>query len=228
MKLSISMTRREVLLGWTYLLISQFVLPFAIGLLNVLFPNPLSDAEINLIYFGINFIVTALIFRGFLYASFLEAKENLRKCLKFALLGFLIYRVGAISFAVIAALLQPDFSNVNDQAIGGMLEEFPVLLRLATIFLVPISEELLYRGLLFQGLQRKSRLLAYCVSAGVFASIHVLGYIGWYDPLTLVLCYIQYLPAAIALAWAYEKSDTIITPMLMHIVVNYIGISAMR
>ena len=228
MKLSISMTRRERLLGWSYLLICMFVLPIALALLNALLKYPLSDTEVNLVFFGINFTATVVIFHGFVYASLLEAKENLWKCLKSALQGFLIYRAGAILFAVVTLKLRPDFSNANDQNIMGLFQEHPALLGLATVFLAPVYEELLYRGLLFQGFQRKNRLLAYVLSAGVFSAIHVVGYIGLYDPLTLVLCYAQYLPAGIALAWTYEKSDTIVIPILMHIIINAIGIAALR
>lgn len=228
MKLSISMTRRERLLGWSYLLISMFVLPFALAILNALWDYPLSETELNLVFFGINFIATVVIFRKFLRGCLLEAKKNLWKCLKAALFGFLLYRAGSILFAAVTLLLRPDFSNVNDQNIMGLFQEHPVLLSLWTVFLVPVYEELLYRGLLFQGFQRKSRLLAYVLSAGVFSAIHVMGYIGQYDLLLLVLCYVQYLPAGIALAWAYEQADTIVAPILIHITVNQIGIAALR
>jgi len=93
---------------------------------------------------------------------------------------------------------------------------------------ITITEETLYRGLLFQGLQRKNRALAYLVSVSVFAWIHVMGYVGQFDWRTLLLCFVQYLPAGIILALAYEKTDTIITPILIHIAVNQIGMSAMR
>ena len=228
MKLSISMTRRERLLGWSYLLVCMFVLPVSLALVNLRLDNPLSDAEINLVFFGINVAATGIIFHRFFYASLLAFKENLWKCLKFALLGFLLYWAGSILFSVITLALRPDFANANDQNIMGLLEEYPTLLTLFTIFLVPAYEELLYRGLLFQGFQQKNRLLAYVLSAGVFSAIHVVGYIGLYDPVLLILCYFQYLPGGIALAWAYEKSDTIVTPILMHIIINAIGISALR
>ena len=66
------------------------------------------------------------------------------------------------------------------------------------------------------------------MSSLVFASIHVIGYIGLFDWQTLCLCLAQYLPAGIALAWAYEKADTIVAPILMHITINQIGMLAMR
>ena len=58
--------------------------------------------------------------------------------------------------------------------------------------------------------------------------IHVMGYIGQFDWLTLVLCFLQYIPAGLWLAWAYEKSDSIFAPMLIHTAINAIGIYAMR
>ena len=125
-------------------------------------------------------------------------------------------------------MIDPEFANVNDQSIAQMAEKHYALMVFFTVLLVPITEETLYRGLLFQGLQRKSRVLAYLVSVSVFAWIHVMGYIGSFDALTLVLCFVQYLPAGAILALAYEKTDTIITPILIHIIINQIGISAMR
>ena len=228
MKLSISMTRRETLLGWSYLLISLFVLPFALALLNGLLRNPLSVTEINLVFTGLNFILVAVIFHRFLLASFTVATERPWRCLRFAAFGFALYYLASLIFALVIGRIYPDFSNVNDGAVMDLFQEHPTMMALTTILLVPITEETLYRGLLFQGLHHKSRLLAYAISTLVFASIHVMGYIGLYDFVTLCLCFIQYLPAGIALAWAYEKSDTILAPILMHITINQIGVSVMR
>ena len=44
----------------------------------------------------------------------------------------------------------------------------------------------------------------------------------------LALCLLQYLPAGLCLAVAYEKSDSILCPILMHTVINAIGVYAMR
>ena len=110
----------------------------------------------------------------------------------------------------------------------GLFQEHPAMMAFTTVFLVPITEETLYRGLFFQGFQRKNRAFAYCLSTFVFAAIHIVSYIGRYDFMTLFLCFIQYLPAGITLAWAYEKADTIVAPILMHITINQIGTSVMR
>ena len=91
-----------------------------------------------------------------------------------------------------------------------------------------IVEELLYRGIFFGGLYNRNRIVAFVVSTLIFAVIHVTSYVGYYPPVTLLLCFLQYIPAGIALAWAWMKSGSIITPIVMHMIINAIGITAMR
>ena len=228
MKLSISMTRQETLLGWGYLLLSMFVLPFVLVITNSQLAKPLSETVINLIYFAVNFLAIAVIFRRFLWACIKAALAAPGRCLRFAVFGLALYFIATFLVAMAITLVNPDFSNVNDSSIADLAREHYPLMVFATVFLVPVTEETLYRGLLFQGLHRKNRALAYFLSVSIFAGIHIMGYIGMSDFLTLVLCFVQYLPAGIFLAWAYEKSDTIVTPMLMHIIINLIGMIALR
>ena len=227
MKLSISMTRRETLFGWGYLLVSMFGLPFLIGWGSALLEKPLTEAMANLVYFAVNFLFTVIIFHRFLFSSLKAAAKRPWRCLRFAFLGLLIYYGAGLVLAQIILRINPEFANINDSTLMEMTQEHYGLMSFCTIFLVPITEEALYRGLLFQGLQRKSRILAYILSTLIFAGIHVMGYIGFADAQTLLLCYIQYLPAGLSLAWAYEKADTIVAPMLMHIAINQLAMSAM-
>jgi membrane protease YdiL (CAAX protease family) len=62
----------------------------------------------------------------------------------------------------------------------------------------------------------------------LFSLIHITGYIGCYPPKTLVLCFLQYLPAAYCLNFAYRRSGTIAAPILTHMLVNLAALSAMR
>ena len=228
MKLSVSTTQRENWLGWIYLLLSLFILPSILFFLNEFLPKPLSDTKIHLINIAINFMAVILIFQRFLTASVKVAANKPGRVLGFAALGFVLYYVLSVVIAGVILRISPDFSNVNDSTVIGLFVEHPALMAIATVLLVPVTEETLYRGLLFQGFQRKSRLLAYCLSTLVFASIHVVSYIGQTDWLTLALCFAQYLPAGLMLAWAYEKSNTIMTPIMIHMVINLIGTSVSR
>ena len=109
-----------------------------------------------------------------------------------------------------------------------MVQENYTFLAFGTVLLVPVAEEALYRGLIFGQIYNRNRLAAYIISSVVFAAIHVISYIGLYEPIHLMLCLLQYLPAGLCLGWAYANSDTIWAPILMHITINQISILSMR
>ena len=83
-------------------------------------------------------------------------------------------------------------------------------------------------GLIFRNLYGKSRWAAYIVSILVFAIIHIIGYIGKYSALELLMAVLQYLPAGLCLAWSYAKADTIFAPILIHAAINAGSIIALN
>ena len=222
------MTRRESLLGWSYLLISIFVLPVVLVFLNAILGKPMSDTVLNLALLWVNFGAVTVIFHRFLISSLKLATDHFWRCLRFAFFGFGLYYLVSIVIAQIIGVFFPDFSNVNDEAVMGLFQEHPDMMAFTTVFLVPITEETLYRGLFFQGFQRKNRVFAYCLSTVVFAGIHIISYIGRTDFLTLLICFIQYLPAGICFAWVYVKADSVWAPILMHMANNHIAMFVTR
>ena len=228
MKLSIPMTRTEVCFGWIYFLIQLFLLPSLLVMGNQFFGQPLTVAALNFLMFAINFLVVTVLFHRFLLESADTALKVPVRCLQSAFLGLLMYYLGNMIVGRFIFAVDPDFANVNDANISALTQEQSTLMAIGTVLLVPPVEEVFYRGLIFRGLHSKSRIAAYIVSTLVFSTVHILGYIGVSDWSTLVLCFLQYVPAGIALAWAYERADSVWAPILMHITVNQIGILSMR
>ena len=227
MKLSVSTTRQETLLGWCYLLFSQFILARLLSPIGHLLT--LSLTEFNILYFCVNFISVVAIFRRFLWKSIQVAWAKRWRCLLYIAEGFLVYYIILVMISlIITPWISPNFSNVNDDFINKLANEHTAFFGVCVVFLGPVAEEMLFRGVVFQGLHRKNRKLAYCVSILLFAAVHILEYIGSANWKTLLVCFIQYLPAGIAFARIYESSDTIITPMLLHIALNLRSFSAMR
>ena len=222
------MTRTEVNFGWIYYLIQLLLLPSILVIGNQFFGQPLTMAALNFLMFAINFLVVTMLFHRFLLQSAALSLDAPVRCLRFAFLGLLIDYLGNLIVSQLIFAIDPDFANVNDTNISAMTQEQYTLMAIGTVLLVPPVEEVFYRGLIFRGLHAKSRIAAYAVSALVFSAVHILGYIGTSDWSTLGLCFLQYLPASIALAWAYERADSIWAPILMHMTVNQIGILAMR
>ena len=228
MKLSIATTRQENLLGYIYLAFSQILLADIIAIVAYYWGFPITFSTLNIVYFIVNFIVVIAIFHRFLGKSLLAAWKNIPKCLIGVVIGFGVYYWAMILLGMVITWINPSFANINDQTVANIVQEYPGMILFATIVLVPVVEETLYRGLIFQSLQRKHRFLAYAISAAAFSAIHIIGYIGSADWATLAFCFAQYLPAGVALAFAYEKADTIVAPILIHMIINQIGMSAMR
>ena len=165
---------------------------------------------------------------AFLGSSLQQATRYPIDVLQAVILGLAAYYASSFCIMQVIPLLAPGFSNYNDEAIFAMNRGSDFLLVIGTVVLVPPVEECLYRGLVFRNLYGKSKWAAYFISILLFAMIHILGYIGQYSPLELVLAVLQYLPAGLWLAWCYAKSETIFAPIFMHAAINYITIRTMR
>lgn len=227
-KLSIPMRPIESILGLIYIVIQLLVLPLALVTINDWLPVSLSDAALNFVNFAVNFICITVIFHRYLIDSFKVILAGPWWFLRCCGQGLIVYWIGSFLINLLILALDPAFSNVNDNTIAQMTSQNYVLMSVGTVLLVPVVEETLYRGVVFGQLYRRNPAIGYIASTVIFASLHVVGYIGLYDPLQLLLCFVQYIPAGICLAWTYVRSDTIWTPILIHITINQIGMLSMR
>ena len=227
-QLSVPMNRAETVLGIIYILIQLFVLPVIVSIVDLVFVLSLTDAEINFVCFAVNFICVTVIFRRYLISNFRVMLQDPAMTAAGCGLGFVLYFAATYMIGLLILSLDPDFANANDTSIAVMMDENSVLMSVGAVLLAPVIEELLYRGVVFGQLYRRWPIIAYIVSAAFFASLHVVGYIGSYAPMRLVLCFIQYLPASVVLAWVYVYTDTIFAPIMIHVIINAMGILTLR
>ena len=223
---TVSIKHREAETGAIYLLFSLLALPrllFALGGVT-----GLSDAVLNFIFFLLNFLAVLGIFRRYLTLSAVDALKKPRRILVVSFLFFIFYFVSNLLVNYCILSLFPDFSNRNDSNIQQMAGQNGFLMILGTVFFVPLTEECLYRGLVFGLLRQRSRLYAYLISVPVFCMIHIMGYIGAASAEVLFLSFLQYIPAGIFLALAYERADNIFAPILIHTAVNALGMALSR
>lgn len=216
----------EIYLGALYGLLELLVLPQLLVLLNYYIQLPVW--ALNMILFILNFVCLIAIFHRFLWDNLKTAIENPWKSLRYAGQGLMGYYLLGAVFSWLILWLCPDFVNLNDANVSGMTQEGGSLMVLATVLLAPVAEEILFRGLLFAGLYRRSPVAAWCVSTAAFSLVHITGYIGLYQPEMLFVAFLQYLPAGLCLAYAYRKSDTIVAPILMHIAINQVALSLVQ
>lgn len=221
MKNSPSLRGYESKLMALYGLFQLFVLPLLASFINLFLA--LSDWQLQFGVFCLNFLCSSLICIRFLGSSFDAFCDAPGKVFSSAGLGLLLYYSGTIAITVLILVLRPDYLNLNNGSISQLLQENRGLMFLAIVILAPVAEELLFRGLLFRGLYDRNALLGWSCSVLSFAAVHVLSYIGQYDLIGFLLATLQYLPAGLALCYAYRRSGSIFAPMLMHIFINLLA-----
>lgn len=187
---------------------------------------------IELVYTVLNAAFLGLILRHYLVDQFRRLQN--RGWTMFADLGFgfLIYFAAAIGVTrivtVLQALLQTEYQNANQDTVNRILAQWPLAAILAACLLGPIGEELIFRGLIFCGLRRKSRYLAYGVSMLGFALAHVFSSMFDQPVAVTLMSLLVYLPHGFALAWTYERSGTVWCSVFLHATMNVVSMLALH
>ena len=226
--LSAKPNSQETMGGFVYLAFQFLFLPSLLSFINGHLSQPLRETELNFLFYLVNFISILLIFHDFLGRGLNQVTQHPIVFLESVILGFVFYYGCNWLTTKLVGLLVPGFSNYNDQAIMDLYRGNAFLMLIGTVILVPPVEECLYRGLIFRNLYGKSRWAAYIVSILAFSVIHILGYIGQYSAVELLMAFLQYLPAGFCLAWAYTRADTIFAPIVIHAAINFVSINALR
>lgn len=219
---------RETAGGFVYFAFQLLLLPPLLLWTNRHLAVPATDAELNFLYYLINFIAVALIFHRFLGRCLSQAWQHPAYLCQAVILGLAAYYACSWAVGQIAARLVPSYTNWNDASIAQMSHGGLFLTAIGTVILVPTAEECFYRGLIFSTLYGKSRWAAYLVSMLAFTAIHIMGYLGQYSAVELIVAMAQYLPAGLCLAWSYTKADTIFAPILIHTIINFTAIRTLR
>ena len=217
MNLCYKVSDRAAAGGWTWAAFQYLFLPSL--LLRLGAALGLGEAELNGLYFALNFCAAVCIFRRFLAASAAYALKHFGKFLLGALPAFLVNLAASYLLGLLLEYAAPEFANANDAAILEMYRARPALIFVGAVCFVPVAEECLFRGLIFGGL-RKTPALAWTVSVLAFAAVHVLGYVGSLSGSALALCFGQYLIPGLCLAWAYQRSGSILAPIAVHAATN--------
>ena len=226
--ISSCLTGQETVSAFSYLAFQLLFLPGLLTWANGLLKSPLNSAELNFVFYLINFMAMLVIFHDFLGRSASQAFHHPAYFCQAVILGFAAYYACNWATGELIQILVPSFSNYNDNAIAAMSQDNFFLMLIGTVVLVPPVEECFYRGLIFRSLYGKSRWAAYVVSILAFSIIHIIGYMGRYSALELLMAFLQYLPAGLCLAWSYTKADTIFAPIFLHAAINFVAIHGLR
>lgn len=214
------MGRAEIIGGFLYFPFYIVLTSWTIRAILALLGLSLPSALVSFLYFFVNFLAVLVIFRRWLFASLSSAARRFWETLQAAVLGFAFYYALFWFLSKVYWFLGLSAADPNSDYLRSLSGSGWALLYIGAILLVPPVEETLFRGLIFGNLRERSRILAYVVSALVFAAVHVWQYVGTLGWDGTMLAALRYLPAGIALGWCYEKSDAIWAPIAAHAMLN--------
>ena len=227
-----SLRKNELLFGLLYLPFFLFGVEYlgrlAVRLMGMDPGDPNALVLINLACAVLNTAVLGAVFLRFLAEQLRRVMDRGWALFADLFLGYMLNyglsHVAAFFAGFLLTVFGLEYFNLNQEAVNAVVSQLPWAAILIMCVLAPLTEELLFRGVLFCGFHRRSRVGAYALSMLAFALAHVLNAL-LYQPFALSLInLILYLPAGFALAWVYERSGSIWGAIFLHAAINVISL----
>ena len=214
------MTRTQSTLGWIYLPVHILVLPLLLNILNGVMEKPMTGGELNVVYYLFSTAVSLAVMLRYLRRSFDTLLDCRRGCMMTVLMMVLSNYAMNLFMSLLLMLLGLLQENAaTEMIVAAQGREYAQLMAVG-IFLAPIAEEVLFRGVVFGSLRKRSRTLAYIASIVLFSVYHVWQFALRSGEPMYLLAALQYIPISYVLAWGYERSGTIWTTIFFHMGYN--------
>ena len=219
-----------------YSVICFFSLPFILLLtLGGFEDNIVVISWLEIIFHVLNFVVMVGLFKDYLY----EAMDNLRIHKKEVIRTILIAMgLMLVVMEVWFALLQRTGSDVFFIASFGTvpmseMDMFslsadvvcanPIFGTLCMVVLTPVTVSCIYYAVGFVPAYNVRPWLGYLVVAAVIAFPRICNAATYWDPAQQLISYLTHLPIQMIACWAYRRTDTIWTPIILHAATNLVA-----
>lgn len=223
------MTRTQTALGWLYLPVHIVLLPVLLGLYAASARGGLSGTEINLIYYGAGLVFSLTVMLRFLRAGFDLLLDRPGRCILAAALALCAdYALSTLAALLLLLALPGGGGDPNSAAVALLAEQNFGAVRALALFIAPIVEETLFRGVVFGSLRAGSRALAYAASTLLFSLYHVWQYALAYADVSVLIYAVQYVPVSLALCWCYERTESVWPPVFVQMILNAVSFAAPR
>ena len=173
-------------------------------------------AEANVLYYTLLFTLSLLLFWSFLKKDFVELLSWLPE----NLFGVAVGLLAAGGLHLLVSRLPFPVSDPIGAQYAAEYAAAPVPTLVLVLLLIPLVEEVLFRGVLFGNLRGYSRVLAYLVCVPFYALALVWRYaLDFSDPRYLLLG-LLYLPMSLALTWCYDNGGSVWSGVVLHGALN--------
>lgn len=137
---------------------------------------------------------------------------------RFTKKSWLIFGIGLIAITLINVLLQPlikPTGNQNVQSLTHLMLTFPLMFVVYAILVVPITEEVFFRGFFINWFFEQHLAVGCFLSALLFGLMHVSR-----DPFYFLSKFLL----GLVLGWSYLRTHNIKTNILLHFSNNFLAI----
>lgn len=216
------MTRGERLAALIYFPLHVAVLPLLLGLLMTVWPDTgLNETNLNIFYYALGCAYMFAFFWKYFRRNYDTLIDGALRCVLMFFAAYMLDVVLTYALQLITLAFGYDMTATpNDETVMDLAQQGYNVMFAIAVFMAPLVEEPLFRGLVFGGLRKRSRVLAYAVSVGLFALYHVWQYAVVYSDPSYLRFALNYVPVSIALAFSYEKTGSIWVPIGFHMLIN--------
>ncbi len=216
------LTRAEFGRGWVFFALYVMVFPRLMGMVQMAAGEswPFLPAEAGLLYYLLVVTLVFLVFWSFLKNAFYLLLDYLPE----NLFAFGTGLIGAGVLHLLVMLIPLPVADPFNEIYADQFAYAPQATVLILVVLMPIAEEVLFRGLMFGSLRKYSRPLGYVVTVLLYALFRAQEYAftpGAID-LRYLLLTIQYLPMSLALTWSYDNGGSVWSPVVLHMALSAI------
>ena len=197
---------------------------FGAGLLLKLFPRELLIEYIDPVFYGTFFLAAVIVFRKAFWSAIKDFIQNIENYAKWSAILFFVTLVLMVASAIILDSFGIGDSS-NQEAIDSAMKQYGALQRITVCLIGPVVEEVMYRGILFGALQGKEKrivrsITAVLITALIFAVSHC-SFIHF--SVQDLLANIPILMLGLTLTTLRWKTDNILCPIIVHVLINTIG-----
>jgi len=128
--------------------------------------------------------------------------------------------IGVVVFSLLMIVFLSHFIFKNGEVGQYMAIGVPIIPAIISVFVAPITEEVYFRGVLYEQLDQQSTrsLYAMVLSSTIFSLAHI----GSIDPNTFVRQFSIIFATGMGYVWLYKQNRNIATPIVAHSAYNLI------
>lgn len=160
-------------------------------------------------------IVLLLLYYNDLKKAILKAKENFNEFFDTSFRIWLFGFLGMVISNLIIGLVFPSATAGNENAVQSMIDVSPIIMLICAGIVAPINEELTFRKA-FKDVF-KNKWIFILVSGVIFGGLHV---IFSYESLIDFIYIIPYSLLGISFAYMVDKTNNILSSIMMHFIHN--------